>query len=263
MNEDAFTLTLTTAELLCAATALGIAALQLPPEANSQPTGAALQAEIRQGYGSLQQRGLVEAVSPVQWQVDNLLTILVHWLAAPDSVLKLDAWQSTGERRQAFLFFWQAQALWLQSETNTHHFTLFKAADSWLKHSTDWIGHLVEAVDEPVLPIPPVNLSAFLPMVQQNVTVMELMMQRAGLAPEMARQTLANLAVVERAVTLTWQDGSRQISRQAILLCAPIGTWGGEVGGKDELVLLRPFSSPDLLHLLSADVIHFASHFKE
>jgi len=259
MNEDTFTLTFTTAELLCAATTLGIAALQLPTEANSPPTGAALPTDIRQGYDSLQQRGLAQAVSPAQWQVDNLLTILVHWLAAPESVLQLDAWQSANERQRASLFFWQAQALWLQSETNAHHFTLFKATDGWLKHGANWIGCLAEAADQSVLPLPPVNLTAFLSMVRQGVTGMETMMQRAGLTPEVAQQTLANLASVEQAVTLTWQDESRQINRQSILLCAPTGTWGGDVGKKEELVLLRSFSSHDLLHLLGSVDTHFAT----
>ncbi len=257
MNDESFTLTFTTAELFCAATALGIAVLPLPTEINSQPTGVAIQSEIKQGYSALQQRGLIQEISPTQWQVNNLLSILVHWLAAPDGVLRLEAWQSSGERCQAFLFFWEAQGLWLQSTEKVHQFTFFKAADGWLEYGANWIGWLVKPDDQSVLLLPQVNLAAVLPKVRQDATSMEPMMQRAGLSSEAAQQTLARLATVDKVVTLTWQCGpdmAQKVIRQDIVLGAPKGTWGGSVGEADELVVLQPFSKNDLIFLLGSKI---------
>lgn len=256
MNNNLFTINFNTAELLCAATALGLATL--PVQTDPPVTGVALQAEIRRGYESLQQRGLAQALGAARWQIDNLLAILTHWLAAPDSTLQLGVWQYDGERRQATLLFLQNEALWHMSEADTHYLALFQNRDDWVDHSINWLGSLPESSGEFALTMPPVNLVTFLPRLRQKPDDVELVLQRAGLSLTVARQTITRLATVTKAVTLTWQRESgvgQQIVRQAVVLYGLEGAWGGNVNAGEALVTLRPFAISDLAHLLHAETI--------
>lgn len=251
MNDNHFTLTLTTAELLCAATALGLATLPVPIQPEFKDI--TLEAEIRRGFVLLQQRGLIEAQSAVQWQVDSLVTILTHWLAAPDNMLRFEVWSVSSQQRQATLFFWQTQALWLQSEVGIHQLTIFQATDDWLTYSASWLEIPPETDDESLLFLPPVDLTAILPRLQPNIADLGLMMRHAGLSAEITQAVLLKLATVDRAVTLTWLMGqgmAQKITRQTILLFSPGGMWGGPVVGIDELVVLRPLSRSALFRLL-------------
>lgn len=255
MDKDSYTLTFTTAELLCAATALGIAALPLPVIGHTQLTGEALQAEISQGYELLQKRQLIHSLSPVHWQVDNLLAVLVHWLVAPDYLLQLDIWQHKDEQRRETAYFWQTEAVWLQPASDQHQFTFFKVGDSWLRYALERIGPIVKLAEDDSLLVPLLNLTAFLPKVQQNPTDKDVIsiMQRAGLSPEIAQQTLAKLADVTRAVTLTWQNKTSLIASRVLLLFTPTGVWAGEEENGKTVIWLRPLSKNSLTNLLAID----------
>ena len=253
MDKDSYTLTFTTAELLCAATALGIVALPLPVAGPTPLTGEALQAEINKGYASLQKRQLIHSLSPVQWQLDNLLAVLVHWLAAPDYLLQLDSWQHSGEQQAETVYFWQTKAVWLHSTADQHQFTFFKEGDYWLHYALEKIGPVQKPAKDDSFPLPQLNLAAFLPKVQQNPTDVDsiAIWQRAGLSSEMAQQAVAKLAAVTRAVTLTWQNKTSQVTRRALLFFTPTGVWSGEEEDGKTIIWLRSISQDDLTNWLT------------
>jgi hypothetical protein len=256
MNDNPFTITFTTAELLCAATALGLAAA--PVQMNPPLTGAALQNEIYRGYELLQQRGLVQVLGTARWQIDNMLAILTHWLVSADSTLQLDVWENDGNQRQARLLFWRDEALWQQSESDTHYLTLFPTGDGWVKHSVAWLGPFPETPGELVLTIPSVELATFLPKLSQNPSDWGPVLQRVGLPPEIVSQTVDKLATLMEAAILTWQceaNGEQKAMQQAVILRTPTEVWGGIVGASEALVMLRPFTTPDLIQLLCSEMI--------
>lgn len=253
MDKDSYTLTFTTAELLCAATALGIVALPPSVTGHIQLTGEALQAEISKGYQSLQKRQLIQSLSPAQWQVDNLLSVLVHWLVAPDYLLQLDIWQDSGEQQAETVYFWHTAAFWLHSTADQHQFTFFKDGDFWLQYALEKIGPPEEPAKDDSFPLPQLNLAAFLPRLQQNPTDIDsiAIWQRASLSSELAQQAVAKLATVTRAVTLTWQNKAFQVTRRTLLFFTPTGTWGGEEEDRKTIIWLRSISQVDLTNWLT------------
>lgn len=253
MDKNTFTLTLTTAELLCAANALGIAALPAHIAGDTPLTGGRLQAEISKGHVSLQKRQLIHSLSPIKWQIDNLLAVLLHWLASPDYLLQLDSWQQNGQQQTEAIYFWQTAPVWLHSTADQHQFSFFKDGDFWLHHALEKIGPLGKPAKDDSFPLPQLNLATFLPKVQQNPTDVDsiTMWERAGLSPEMAQQALANLATVTRVLTLTWQNGTSQVLRRALLLFTPTGVWSGEEERRETIIWLRPITQEDLTHWLT------------
>lgn len=251
MNNKYFTLTLTHSEMLCAATALGFATLPLPIQANKILTGVAFQEEIHRGYELLQKRGLLQTLSRSKWQLDNLVVILTHWLATPDATLRLDVWKIDGIQRQAILFFWQMQTLWVQPEADAYQITFFEALEDWREYSANWIGCLAESGETLEMLLPPVNLMTFLPQLQRNLVDMEPILRRAEVLPEIAQQVTTKLRSVNQVITLIWRSerGEQEKMQQVLLLSTPTETWGGSVEMREQLVTLRPFSKSDLMCL--------------
>lgn len=251
MNDNRFTISFSTAELLCVATALGLAVS--PVQSATPLSGQALQAEIQRGYESLQQRGLVQALSPMRWQVDNLVALLTYWLAAPDRQIRLEMWQDDGAQQAITLYFWQGQALWYQAETNAHHLTLFQNAKEWVQHCLDWIGRPILAAAELTLTLPRLNLVTFLAKARQSPTEAELILQQAGQSVANARQGVSLLATVDRVLHITWlkaQEGGQLVTQQVVVLFTPTNMWGGAISDFDDVMLLRPFTMHDLVTLL-------------
>lgn len=250
MRKNTFTLTLTTAELLCAANALGIAALPAHIAGDTPLTGEALQAEISKGHASLQKRQLIHSLSPIQWQIDNLLAILLHWLAAPDYLLQLDSWQQNGKQQAETIYFWQTAAVWRCSTADKHQFTFFEDSESWLDEALASVAPVIKPGKEDNFPLPRMNLAEFLTQVQQKPVDIATMsrLQQAGLSPEKSQEILAKLALVTKATTLTWQNSEAEVSRRVVLLNAPTGTWGGEEESGKTFVWLQTINQENLVN---------------
>ena len=255
MDKNTFTIPFTTAELLCAATALGIATLPQSIKMPKQLAGPELQAEINKGYESLQKRKLIHPLSPLQWQIDNLLVVLVQWIVAPDYLLQLDIWQRNSKQQQETIYFWQNEALLLQSSADQNQFTFFKSGDRWMEQLLEKFAPVAEPIFGDCLSIPQLNLAAFLRKVQQKSTDLDAIsiLRRVGMSPETAHHSLAKLATVTQAATLTWQNKSNKIARRVLLLFSPECVWGGEVKSEDALSELSPLSPDALIHLLTSN----------
>lgn len=253
MDKNTFTLTLTTAELLCAANALGIAALPANIAGDTPLTGERLQAEISKGHASLQKRQLVHSLSPIQWQIDNLLAILLHWLAAPDYLLQLDSWQQSGEQQAETIYFWQTAAVWRYSTADKHQFTFFEDGESWLGYALAKIAPVIKPATEASFSLPRMNLAEFLTQVQQKPVDIASMsrLQQAGLSPERSQEIVAKLALVTKVTTLTWQNSEAEVSRRVVFLNAPTATWSGEEESGKTFVWLQAINQENLVNFLS------------
>lgn len=253
MDKNTFTVSFTTAELLCAATALGIATLPQSIKLPKQLTGPELQIEIDKGYESLQKRKLIHSLSPLQWQIDNLLVVLVQWMVAPDYLLQLEIWQRNGKQQRETIYFWQNEALLLQSSADQNHFTFFKSSDRWVHRTLEKFGPVVNSTNDDCLSVPQLNLVAFLHKVQQNPVDPDSVsiLRRAGLSSERSKQTLAKLATVTQAATLTWQNRTFQNVQSVLFLFTPECIWGGEDECKTATTELHPLSEEGLIHLLT------------
>lgn len=256
MNDDRFSLHLTAAELMCAAMALGLAQLPLPGNRQIGQLSGAIHGNVQEGYHSLQQRGLLHQISAHQWQVDNLLAILIHWMTAPDHTLQLDVWSRQGQRRLAMVYFWQGQANWLLPDKDGYEFTLFRADDTWQLHCLDWLHCRAEGTGEnSLLRLPLLNLEKFLPLVWQESEVVKSVLARAGLAPEDVAYTITVLQSVQQVISLTWQSPTVE-SVHLVLLDADDMIWGqvtSESG--QEMVCLRPLSFEDLRKILTPALV--------
>lgn len=253
MNDGAFTLHLTAAELMCAAMALGLAEVPLPgnPQLHQLPADAP--ALIRQGYDSLRQRGFIQPISAGQWQVDSLIAILTYWIASPDLTLQIDIWSRQEQQRQAALYFWQEQALWLAPAENGYQLTLFRADGDWRLHCLDWLRCGVgQTGSDFTLQLPRLNLEKFLPLVWQGSEIVSPALARAGLSPEDAVHTTAVLQSVQQVITLTWTPAQPNGAwRQALLLDTETSVWAEiEPAAEDEVVCLRPLRPEELPQML-------------
>ncbi|MBE7533658.1 MAG: hypothetical protein HS099_28525 [Ardenticatenaceae bacterium] len=250
MNDDAFTLHLTAAELMCAAMALGLAEVPLPGNPQFHQLPADAPALITQGYDSLRQRGFLQPISAGQWQVDSLIAILTYWIASPDLTLQIDVWSRQEQQRQAAVYFWQEQPLWLLPTEDGYQLTLFRADGDWRRHCLDWLRCSTDqAVSDFTLQLPRLNLEKFLPLVWQQSEVVTPALARAGLSPEDAAHTIQS---VQQAITLTWtQAQAKNPWHQALLLDTGNSVWGESgLAPEDEVVCLRPLRPEDLPKML-------------
>lgn len=253
MKDDAFTLHLSAAELMCAAMALGLAEMPLPGNPQLHQLAADVPALIRQGYDSLRQRGFIQPISAGQWQVDSLIAILTHWIAAPDLTLQIDIWRRQEQRRRAVLYFWQEQALWLLPAEDGYQLTLFRTNGDWWLHCLDWLRcGAGQTAGDFTLQLPRLNLEKFLPLVWQESEIVNPALARAGLSPEDAAHTTAVLQSVQQVITVTWiQAQANKAWRQALLLDTGNNLWGEvESAPDDEVVCLRPLRLEDLPKML-------------
>lgn len=204
MDNDKYTIQLTCGELFCVASALGLMLLKLPKDPYAGFLVDEIQAEIAQGRQSLIERGLLRELTPVQWDIESVLTTLVAWMAAPEYSLEVSSLHRKKGKNQAVLYFRQGQGLVLEEQDRLYTLTLFRDPSALKDHLLACL-YLSQQSSKGAsfTLIPDTDLGTLLPLAWSDPTETIEMLQAGGITPEEALHSAKLLGQMDFASTIT------------------------------------------------------------